>query len=154
MSYLFQKFHICVKKRLYLPTWNMSKVSYLFQNFQVPIPQKTQKPKMATIYQEMPKTLSQPCLVLRQQDHTAKISSNRKVRNIAKWSKNGGKMWFWQGQKLQALAFMLHVIWKKAKWSLNTLAKSSEAIWQIFEKRNMRLKIVEFTCSVWMTIGN
>ena len=59
-------------------------VSYLFLKLQVPIPQKTQKPKMATIYQEMPKTLSQPCLVLRQQDHTAKISSNRKVRNIAK----------------------------------------------------------------------
>ena len=76
IRYLFQKFHI------YLPA--CVRISYLFQNFQVPIPQKTQKPKMATIYQEMPKTLSQPCLVLRQQDLTAKILSNRKVRNIAK----------------------------------------------------------------------
>ena len=24
-------------------------------------------------------------------------------------------MWFWQDQKLQALAFMLHVIWKKGQ---------------------------------------
>ena len=53
--YLFQKFLIFViKNYIYLPDY-VKKFLYLFQNFQVPIPQKTQKPKMATIYQEMPK---------------------------------------------------------------------------------------------------